>query len=226
MPTVGIDYGVTKVKIRDTELKVNIFDMSGHPWYFEVRNEFYKDAQAALLVFDVTNRLSFESLDTWLAEMQHELGNSHQLGETDFFVCANKVDSAKHTVDIIEARLWADQKGFKLFEVSAATGKGINQLFESVFTSLVDHNETDRPAIMSTPKIGYTKEQAEAILKVRSGKDNYEKLGLHRSATREDINKAYKKLAILLHPDKNVAPGSDDAFKSLVNARTSLLQNK
>ena len=56
MPTVGIDYGVTKVNIRDTEVKVNIFDMSGHPFFFEVRNEFYKDTQAAILVYDVTSR--------------------------------------------------------------------------------------------------------------------------------------------------------------------------
>jgi len=43
---------------------------------------------------------------------------------------------------------------------------------------------------------------------------------------REEINKAYKRLAVILHPDKNVAPGSEDAFKMLVNARTALLRNK
>ena len=43
---------------------------------------------------------------------------------------------------------------------------------------------------------------------------------------REEINRAYKKLAVILHPDKNVAPGSEEAFKILVNARTALLHNK
>lgn len=42
---------------------------------------------------------------------------------------------------------------------------------------------------------------------------------------REEVNKAYRKLAVLLHPDKCVAPGSEDAFKAVVNARTSLLKN-
>ncbi|KAG9347238.1 hypothetical protein JZ751_004805 [Albula glossodonta] len=41
----------------------------------------------------------------------------------------------------------------------------------------------------------------------------------------EEVNKAYRKLAVLLHPDKCVAPGSEDAFKAVVNARTSLLKN-
>lgn len=46
-----------------------------------------------------------------------------------------------------------------------------------------------------------------------------------RLVSREEVNKAYRKLAVLLHPDKCVAPGSEDAFKAVVNARTSLLKN-
>jgi len=34
-----------RVHVKGKELKVNIFDMAGHPFFFEVRNEFYKDAQ-------------------------------------------------------------------------------------------------------------------------------------------------------------------------------------
>lgn len=44
-------------------------------------------------------------------------------------------------------------------------------------------------------------------------------------ARRDDVNKAYRKLAVLLHPDKSVAPGSEDAFKILVATRTALLKN-
>jgi DnaJ family protein C protein 27 len=41
---------------------------------------------------------------------------------------------------------------------------------------------------------------------------------------RDEINRAYKRLAVLLHPDKSVAPGTEEAFKALVAARASLLQ--
>ena len=41
---------------------------TGHPEFFEIRNEFYKDTQGALLVYDVTNEESFAALDTWMAE--------------------------------------------------------------------------------------------------------------------------------------------------------------
>lgn len=42
--------------------------------------------------------------------------------------------------------------------------------------------------------------------------------------SRDDVNRAYRKLAVLLHPDKSVAPGSEEAFKLLVAARTTLLK--
>ena len=42
---------------------------------------------------------------------------------------------------------------------------------------------------------------------------------------RDDVNKAYKKLAVLIHPDKSTAPGTEEAFKLLVNARSSLLKS-
>ncbi|PKU27818.1 subfamily c member hypothetical protein [Limosa lapponica baueri] len=46
-----------------------------------------------------------------------------------------------------------------------------------------------------------------------------------RCESGDEVNKAYRKLAVLLHPDKCVAPGSEDAFKAVVNARTALLKN-
>ncbi|KAK1876310.1 DnaJ like subfamily C member 27 [Dissostichus eleginoides] len=75
LATIGIDYGVTKVQVRDREIKVNIFDMAGHPFFYEVRNEFYKDSQGVLLVYDVGLRESFEALDSWLGEMKQEMGS-------------------------------------------------------------------------------------------------------------------------------------------------------
>ena len=60
-------------------------------YLFQVRNEFYKDTQGALLVYDVGDRNSFESLDSWLLEMQNEIGNQTETDNVVICVCANKV---------------------------------------------------------------------------------------------------------------------------------------
>uniref|UniRef100_A0A8C3SDK0 DnaJ heat shock protein family (Hsp40) member C27 n=1 Tax=Chelydra serpentina TaxID=8475 RepID=A0A8C3SDK0_CHESE len=226
LATIGIDYGVTKVQIRDREIKVNIFDMAGHPFFYEVRNEFYKDTQGVALVYDVGQKESFDALDSWLAEMKQELGPHGNMENIVFVVCANKIDCTKHRcMDESEGRLWAESRGFLYFETSAQTGEGINEMFQTFYSAIVDLCDNGGKRPTSSMSVGFTKEQADTIRRIRNSKDSWDMLGVKPGATRDEVNKAYRKLAVLLHPDKCVAPGSEDAFKAVVNARTALLKN-
>ncbi|XP_039094193.1 dnaJ homolog subfamily C member 27 [Hyaena hyaena] len=226
LATIGIDYGVTKVQVRDREIKVNIFDMAGHPFFYEVRNEFYKDTQGVILVYDVGQKDSFDALDAWLAEMKHDLGPHGNMENIVFAVCANKIDCTKHRcVDESEGRLWAESKGFLYFETSAQTGEGINEMFQTFYVSIVDLCENGGKRPVPNSSASFTKEQADTIRRIRNSKDSWDMLGVKPGASRDEVNKAYRKLAVLLHPDKCVAPGSEDAFKAVVNARTALLKN-
>ncbi|KAJ8020653.1 DnaJ-like subfamily C member 27 [Holothuria leucospilota] len=227
LSTIGIDYGVTKVHAKDREVKVNIFDMAGHPIFYEVRNEFYKDTQGALLVYDVTNRASFEALDSWIAEMKREIGDPSDMERVVFCVCANKVDkTSQRVVDDFEGHAWANSNGFHYFETSAASGNGINELFEKLFEGLVTAYENGGKVERINTTLGYTKEQIDAIQRLKNSTDDWKRLGLLPGASKDEINKAYRKYAVLLHPDKNIAPGSEEAFKILVSARTALLKNR
>ncbi len=58
-----------------------------------MRNEFYTDTQGVLLVYDVTSRSSFESLNEWLKEMKAHLNSVSDMDSVVFVVCANKVRS-------------------------------------------------------------------------------------------------------------------------------------
>uniref|UniRef100_A0A8C7F707 DnaJ (Hsp40) homolog, subfamily C, member 27 n=1 Tax=Oncorhynchus kisutch TaxID=8019 RepID=A0A8C7F707_ONCKI len=177
--TVGCFFFSIRVQVRDREIKVNIFDMAGHPFFYEVRNEFYKDSQGVVLVYDVGLRESFDALDSCIV----------------FVVCANKVDLIKRcVVDEGVGRLWAESRGCRPL---CGSGGGRILLYGSNLI-VVD------VAIMRLP-LGLT------LVPV--------------CVSREEVNKAYRKLAVLLHPDKCAAPGSEDAFKAVVNARTSLLKN-
>lgn len=61
----------------------------------------------------------------------------------------------------------------------------------------------------------YTAEQLEAVKKIKKCKDYYEILGVSKDATASEIQKAYRKVALQFHPDKNRAPGSEEAFKAI-----------
>lgn len=61
----------------------------------------------------------------------------------------------------------------------------------------------------------YTPEQKSSVDKVRKCKSTayYEILDIKAEASEAEIKKAYRKLALVMHPDKNGAPGADEAFK-------------
>lgn len=44
IPTIGVDYGVKPTKVKDRDVRVNFFDLSGADVFSEIRNEFFKDA--------------------------------------------------------------------------------------------------------------------------------------------------------------------------------------
>lgn len=130
--TIGIDYGVKRTVVDGRECRVNFWDLAGGNEFIEIRNEFYKDAQGMILVFDVTNARSFAQLEMWLRE-------ATKFGCKDCLtiVCANKVDLPKRVVSEAEGRKWASTKGFGYFETSASSGMNVNAMFDQLFNDVV-----------------------------------------------------------------------------------------
>lgn len=58
------------------------------------------------------------------------------------------------------------------------------------------------------------------------GKDYYKTLGIQKGATDDDIKKAYRKLALKYHPDKNKAAGAEEKFKEIAEAYEVLSDKK
>lgn len=67
-------------------------------------------------------------------------------------------------------------------------------------------------------KKSYTEDQRQGVHRIKNCKDFYEILGVPKNASEDDLKKAYRKLALKFHPDKNFAPGATDAFKAIGNA--------
>ena len=67
----------------------------------QVRNEFYKDVNGAIVVYDVTNQTSFNALDDWIAEFRKHMPNTQDIGTIPCVVCANKVtETEKRSYEI------------------------------------------------------------------------------------------------------------------------------
>merc|ERR1711988_1860462 len=112
--TIGVDFGVKNVKLNSgVEAKVNFWDLAGAAEFFEVRNEFYKDSQGAMLVYDVSKKM------------------------IEIAVCANKTDLHKRIVSEKEGREWAQRQGYMYYETSASSGENVETMFKELFEKVV-----------------------------------------------------------------------------------------
>ena len=91
----------------------------------------------------------------------------------------------------------------------AATASGADATSNGNAAKSRDHNQGNQDR-------KYTVEQKTAVIRVRkcSATAFYEILGLEKSSSDAEIKKAYRKLSLLTHPDKNGYEGADEAFKS------------
>lgn len=80
-----------------------------------------------------------------------------------------------------------------------------------------EQHDNEEASTSNVPS-NFTQEQVEAVKRVRRCKNYYEILGLTKEAAESDLKKAYRKLALAFHPDKNKAPGAGEAFKAIGNA--------
>ena len=72
----------------------------------------------------------------------------------------------------------------------------------------------------------YTAEEAKIATDILNCKDYYQMLGVTKSITEKELKKAYRKMCLKVHPDKNNSPSADEAFKKINQAMTVLSDPK
>jgi len=132
---------INKVQIKNPNLKKNMkefklyfWDLGGqHDKLFS--NEYYfVQAVGAFVVYDVTNRESFDNIDFWISKLK-ELS-----GEIPFIIIGNKIDKKdERLVSLEEARERADSYGVQYMETSAKSNENIDIAFESLSVQILNN---------------------------------------------------------------------------------------
>lgn len=130
--TVGIDFKNKIVTIDNKKCKLQIWDTAGQERFRSVTHAYYRDAQALLLLYDVTNQSSFDNIRAWLSEIK-------QYAEEDVVIMllGNKVDKANRVITKEQGEKLAKQYEVSFMETSAKTGQNVEFAFMAVARALI-----------------------------------------------------------------------------------------
>ena len=127
-PTVGINDAFKIIKMDDNVVKFIIWDISGNE-KLKISKIFYDKIDGAFIVYDITNRKSFESVDKWFKELKDQ--------DSEIIFIGNKNDlDYDRKIEYDEEYQKAQKYNVLLFDVSAFTKKNIDTAFKNLFDSI------------------------------------------------------------------------------------------
>lgn len=124
--TIGVEFGSKLVPLGDKKIKLHIWDTSGQERFRSVTHSYYRGALGALVVYDVSNRSTFESLKGWLSEARTLAGQ-----DISVVLCGNKSDLSEEDrqVSLLEGSRFAQENDCMFLETSALSGANVEEVF-------------------------------------------------------------------------------------------------
>ena len=87
-PTIGVEYAPVSLKVGTNDVRVNIWDTSGAEQYKSITRSYYRKCEGVIVMFDLTDRKSFEDLRLWLRGVKAEIRTT----KMPKIIIANKLD--------------------------------------------------------------------------------------------------------------------------------------
>jgi Ras-related protein Rab-6A len=130
--TIGIDFVSKTVPVDDGTVRLQLWDTAGQERFRSLIPSYIRDSHVAVVVFDITNRESFESTSKWIADVRAQRGN-----DVVIVLVGNKTDlPAQRAVTTAELEARAAEQEIMFIETSAKEGFNIKILFRRLATAL------------------------------------------------------------------------------------------
>uniref|UniRef100_A0ABI8AEJ6 RAB37, member RAS oncogene family n=1 Tax=Felis catus TaxID=9685 RepID=A0ABI8AEJ6_FELCA len=120
------------VTVDGVRVKLQIWDTAGQERFRSVTHAYYRDAQALLLLYDITNKSSFDNIRAWLTEI-------HEYAQRDVVIMllGNKADvSSERVIRSEDGETLAREYGVPFMETSAKTGMNVELAFLAIAKEL------------------------------------------------------------------------------------------
>jgi len=131
--TIGAAFLTQTVQVdANTTVKFEIWDTAGQERYKSLAPMYYRNANCAVVVYDITQTSSLTRAKAWVKELQHQANENIIIA-----LAGNKLDlESSREVEASVAEAYAKEAGLLFFETSAKTGHGVTELFTAIAKKL------------------------------------------------------------------------------------------
>ena len=138
MSTVGVDFSLKTLNLSGKNIKIQIWDTAGQEKLRALASAYYKNANGAILVYDITKKETFRKLIYWIKELKNNAPENAKV-----ILLGNKSDLvAEREVAVDEGKAFAKERGYFFMEVSAknntdeCVNKGFNILLDTILNNM------------------------------------------------------------------------------------------
>lgn len=135
--TIGIDFKLKMVRVDEAMIKLQIWDTAGQERFRTITVSYFKGAQAMILVYDITERKSFENISGWISQVKEYADEGVQL-----VLVGNKCEVAEEqrAVTFADGQELASRIGCPFLEVSAKEDINVAHAFQVVAKETKDRS--------------------------------------------------------------------------------------
>ena len=130
--TINLDFSYKNMKINDKIFRIQLWDTAGQEEFQSISRGYYKSGACALVVYDITDRETFNNVSSWVEECKNNGPSTITL-----VLVGNKIDlEDKRQVTYEEGEDFANRNNMQFFETSALNGTNIDKLFNDTVESI------------------------------------------------------------------------------------------
>ena len=137
--TLGFDFLSKKIEIGGKKVELEVWDTAGQEQYRAVAKMYYRDVHGVILVYDITDKHSFDRVKYWLDDLEMN-GNKMEMR----ILVGSKLDrDPDREVSLYEAKKFATERGLEWTECSAKAGDGVIEMFDKLIGKIIESYESN-----------------------------------------------------------------------------------
>ena len=131
--TVGLDFQIKDIIFNNKKLKVQIWDTAGQERYHVISKNFFKGSDGFIIIYDITNRASFNNINNWVEQINSFCDNNAKC-----IIFGNKNDlNGQRKVEINEGKELAQKYKYNFIETSAKEGNNLEEGFKKIILNIL-----------------------------------------------------------------------------------------